>query len=153
MDDAYQGLLLVLQRQIHVSCVRILFEMLRLIPMTDQGARAVLTGTLLDIPSGTSLEFVSTMIKRAQKVSLEDEEPIKEVQAIWKASAGPTEHCPACKATVPFEDALLAKCENGHYWSRTRCHSRVRADIWQVDALQHRSFYQLRMFGAAFVAD
>ena len=63
------------------------------------------------------MKFVSMMLKKAQMVSLESEESVKEVQAIWQADPGPLDSCPACGTGINFEDILLAKCESGHYWS------------------------------------
>jgi hypothetical protein len=63
------------------------------------------------------MTFVLMMLKKAQMVSLEAEESVKEVQAIWQADPGSIDRCPACGTGIDFEDILLAKCESGHYWS------------------------------------
>ncbi|KIM33965.1 hypothetical protein M408DRAFT_18934 [Serendipita vermifera MAFF 305830] len=112
-DDAFMASLSALQQQIHVECVRVLFEMLRVIPKT--------------VSQSTIVDFVSIMIKRAKMSSLEEEESVKDVQARWKILDEPTEHCPACKATVELEDILLAKCANGHIWSRCSATSSLLA--------------------------
>jgi Putative zinc-finger of transcription factor IIIC complex len=63
------------------------------------------------------MKFVSLMLKKAQMVSLETEESVREVQAISQVHPGPVDSCPACGTGIGFDDIMLAKCESGHYWS------------------------------------